>query len=68
MQTSKEEEKPEEDNDLEEVYQATWYRWVILVIQAGMVMNAQMVLSGFGPLLDPVVNGFKVNESWVILL
>ena len=31
-------------------------------------MNVQMVLAGFGPLLDPIVNGFEINESWVVLL
>ena len=56
------------DEDGEVEYKTTWYRWVILAVFAGMAFNANMIVASFNSLVDPIVIGFGVAETWIIVM
>ena len=49
-------------------FYASPYRWVILIVYAGMVCNNQMAFGGYTPLFDPLKTGFGVDEIWITVL
>ena len=41
---------------------------MILAVYSGMTFNTSMIDASFSSLVDPIVTGFGVKETWVITM
>ena len=51
-----------------QLFRVTGYRWIILVLFAGMVLTGSVVSVGFSSLVNQMTLGFGVDQGWVIVL